>query len=97
MKITCPKCGNVIVVNGIGRRRLPIAFNIVSKAFQLNRKGKPALTKMAMGITRETGIKVSPAFVLFRLREEAVDRGLTYDGLVAQIMTKGKKDAPSIR
>jgi len=88
MKITCKKCGNVIVVKGLGRKRTPINFNIVSKALQLNEKGKPALTKMALAISKEKGIDVSPALILLRLREEAVKRGLTFDELVAK-MSKG--------
>lgn len=78
------------MVKGLGRKTLPIAFNIVYKAFQLNKRGKPDLTNTALRIKKKTGIEVSPAFVLLRLRKEAVDRGITYDELVAQLVTKGK-------
>jgi hypothetical protein len=91
MEITCNKCGSTITVKGLGRKRTAINFNIVSKAFQLNEKGKPALTKMALAINREKGVNISPALVLLRLREEASKRGITFDELIAQIMTKGKR------
>jgi len=86
--VKCPYCGKVI--QGLGRKTLPVGFNIVYKAFQLNKKGKPDLTNTALMIKEETGIKVSPAFVLLRLRKEAVVRGITYDELVTQLVTKGK-------
>ena len=91
MKIQCPKCKKIIVVKGIGRKAYPIAFKIVYKALRLNSKGNPDLTNTALRVERETGIKISPAFVLQRLRKEAAKKNMTYDELMAQIMTKGKR------
>ena len=75
MEITCPKCKNAIVLNGLGRKTLPIAFKIVYKALRYNLKGKPDLTNTALEVKRRTGINVSPAFVLMRLRKEAIAKG----------------------
>lgn len=85
MKIECPNCKGTITVSGLGRKSLPITFNNVSKALQLNNQGRPDLTNTALAIEEKTGIKVSPAFVLMRLRKEASARGIKYDKLVTKI------------
>ena len=95
MKIQCSNYGNTIVVDGLGRKRLPIPFNNVSKALQWHSRGhwrgKPHFLNTAKQILKLYGVKVTPGFVQMRLKEEARVRGIAYDDFVAQLVADGNK------
>ena len=91
MEVTCPNCKEIITVGGLGRKRLAIHFNIVSKALQPNKKGVPHLINTAIEIEKLTGIKVTPGFVSHRLREEAKNKGTDFDAFINRLMTTVKK------
>ena len=95
MKIRCSNCGSDIRVNGLGRKRLPIPFNNISKVLQWHSmghwQGKPHFLNTAKKIFKLYGIEVAPGFVQLRLQEEARVRGIAYDELLAQLMTDGNE------
>lgn len=94
MEIKCQNCGSLVVVNGIGRKSLPIRFNNVCKHLRWHsrgrRVGQPHFLNTSKEIYRLLGVRVSPGFVQLRLQREARDRGITYSELLAQITPKGK-------
>jgi len=94
MIIKCPKCGESITVEGLGRKKAPITFINVSKALQWHldgyREGKPHLINTAKEIYTIFGIKVTPGFVLLRLRKEASRRKISYDELSNSLREKGE-------
>ena len=96
MEVKCPNCGNLVMIKGIGRKPLPIPTNIVSSALQYHLRGrlvgKPHYLNTSKEIYRLLGVKVSGGFVQWRLQKEARDKGITYDELLAQLMTKGKME-----
>ena len=100
MERKCPNCGAMIAMRGLGRKRLPILFNNVSKALQWHsrgyRRGQPHFLNTAKKIFELYGIEVTAGFVQLRLQEEAANRGISYDELIGQIMTKGKENAKSV-
>ena len=77
-QIPCPNCGHMVPVPTHGRKRKDIDFSIVSREVrEAMEKGLPMWTSAAGFIERDTGIKVSPAFVMFRMRRAAEEHGLT--------------------
>lgn len=77
-QIPCPNCGHMIDVPTHGRKRKDIDFSIVSEAVrEALEKGIPMWTGAAGFIERDTDIKVSPAFVMYRMRRMAEEHGLT--------------------
>lgn len=97
MEKRCPNCGAMVVMRGLGRKRLPIPFNNISNVLQWHSRGfwrgKPHFLNTAKKILELYDIEVTAGFVQLRLQEEAAQQGKTYDELIGQIMTKGKRNA----
>lgn len=64
-KIVCPKCGATIKTPRLGRKCYPIPLAKVCKAFRM---GNSNMSRAAEILTKQFGIKVTPAFVSARLK-----------------------------
>jgi len=72
MKITCPKCGEIIEVKGLGRKPKRINFINVSKALQYHLRGrlsgKVHYTRTAERLKKEMEIHPEVAKKLERIK-----------------------------
>ena len=75
MKVKCPGCGKEFVVGGLGRKRLPVALAFVCKALQLCAGN---YSEAARVVSNELGEKVSPGFVMSRIKRA----GLTKEDVI---------------
>ena len=64
MIVQCPKCGESVVVNGLGRKKLNISLKNVCEALQTHRNVVAAANKLncsqgyIFGILKENGLKL---------------------------------------
>lgn len=65
MKITCPNCGEIITVHGLGRKRLPIPLDIIIEAFRTSNNNYSAAARY---MTYVMGRRITPGFVHGRLK-----------------------------
>lgn len=75
MIVQCPHCGKSVVVNGLGRKRLNVSLAFVCKALQLCSGN---YSKAARVVSNELGEKVSPGFVMSRIKRA----GLTKEDVI---------------
>lgn len=64
MKVTCPHCGGMVTVNGLGRRRLNIPFKNVCESLKAHRNVVAAATELGcspayiFGVLKANGLKL---------------------------------------
>jgi len=88
MKIPCPKCGNVIVIDTGGRKKVNISTTKVCSALVVGKNGKPRWKETAKVIFREFGVEVGGDFVQIRVQRYLAENNITLKEFLVPIIAK---------
>ncbi len=93
MKVLCPDCGNLITVNGLGRKSYNIPFTKVCKALvaTINKDGSPNYSVAARWLASEQGRIISSGYIWKQIKQEAEARQVSREELLREVLGSEKE------
>lgn len=93
MKITCPKCGEVVLLNGIGRKRIEVpAQNVLGAIRTCHRRyGSINYSEASRILAEDMGMRLHRDFVRQRLNEMAAAKDLSREEFIAKVLKEKEK------